>query len=119
VQNKRSAIFFSPLVILLALFINGNAGIKLCAPADNTLVYHLSPGFVAQPTLSDIRKTEIKEIRIKIRYMGSECNHFVATVPRITFSPLICEETKFLRHLSLVNIYFLDSFRLRGPPSIA
>ncbi len=51
--------------------------------------------------------------------MGSECNHFVVLIPEINISAEIREERKFLNYVSLVDTYFLNSFRSRGPPSVA
>ncbi len=50
--------------------------------------------------------------------MGSECSYYACPAQNITITPQLTREIKFLKYVSLVNVYFLDSFHLRGPPSI-
>jgi len=119
VLNKKTAVLFIPVLLFIAIFMNGSAAMKLAFPAHQNQAFHVADASFQHPVPANVRKSEIKEIRIKIRYMGSECSYSIAPMPYLGFRFPAYEVAKFLQRTFPVNIYFLDSFHLRGPPSVA
>jgi hypothetical protein len=114
VKNKIS--YFS-ILIAFAFLLAGNANLNLNIPHDIAGINALHSSFVSND-IQNVHKPEIGEVKIKVRYMGSECNYFACSTPPIPIAPQLVRQKQFLSYVSPVNVYFLDSFHLRGPPSL-
>lgn len=114
--KKLSKIFVFLTWVLIVLFINGSPDLSLPVPIHQSKALNCQS---VSKGKASANRPEIRELKIKIRYMGSECNYLVAQEPEINISSEIREERKFLNYVSIVAIHFPDSFRSRGPPSIA